>query len=204
MNYLGDFKAGQTVIVPWESSAASGASANPSANGTLVVYKDDNTTESTAGLTSSIAFDGVAGVHVEKIDLSADGTFYAAGHDFTVVRKTMTIDGVTVSAVVGVFSIENRNNKVDVTKLNGDATAAGKFAKAAKAALSGTVVSGTNSTTHMTTDVSITSDLNGAIIYWTSGGLTGTRRDVTGYTSGAFDFAATSVAPQVGDTFDIF
>jgi hypothetical protein len=78
MNYLGDFKAGQTVIVPWESSAASGASANPSANGTLVVYKDDNTTESTAGLTSSIAFDGVAGV--EKL-LYADAADVAGARE---------------------------------------------------------------------------------------------------------------------------
>ncbi len=76
------------------------------------VYKDDNTTESTTGITTtfSTGFDGVVGLVSVKIDTSADGTFYAAGHDFSIVVTGGTADGVSIiGEVVGYFSIQNRS-----------------------------------------------------------------------------------------------
>ncbi len=45
-----------------------------------------------------------------KIDTSSDGTFYAAGHDFSVVVTAGTADSVSIiGEVVGYFSIQNRS-----------------------------------------------------------------------------------------------
>ncbi len=75
------------------------------------IYKDDSTTQSTTGITTTFltGFDNVVGLVSVKIDTSQDGTFYAAGHDFSVVVTAGTADSVSiVGEVVGYFSIQNR------------------------------------------------------------------------------------------------
>ncbi len=77
----------------------------------LSVYKDDSVTESTSGITTTFSggFDGNAGLVSVKIDTSSNGTFYAAGHDFSVVVTAGTADSISIiSEVVGYFSIQNR------------------------------------------------------------------------------------------------
>ena len=65
-------------------------------------------TESTAGITLAVDFDGVTGLNNVLIDLSADA-FYATGADYMVVITTGTVDSVSVvGEVVAHFSIENR------------------------------------------------------------------------------------------------
>jgi hypothetical protein len=105
--YLGDFKEDSTVYFCWDTNSKSGASITRATNGAIKVYKDDGTSESTAGLVDTEDFDGLTGVHNCKIDLSAD-SFYARGHDYTVVLAGAVIDGETVNAVLASFSIENR------------------------------------------------------------------------------------------------
>ena len=104
--YLGDYKSGSTVYLCWSSCSKLGASITRATNGTISVYKDNNTTQSTAGITDTEDFDGLTGVHNCKIVLS--DAFYAAGHDYTVVLAGAVIDGETVNAVLAQFSIENR------------------------------------------------------------------------------------------------
>jgi len=105
-SWLGDVAAGATVYGKWSTNAATGAAANPSVDGTLIVEKDGNTT-TTAGVTDTRGVGGV-GVHTFAIDTSADG-FYATGHDFAVWLRGATIDGVAgINAVVGQFSIQHR------------------------------------------------------------------------------------------------
>lgn len=106
-DYLGDFKKDATLYFCWGTSDKSGASITRATNGTIRVYKDDGTTESTAGVTDTEDFDSAAGIHNCKIDLSADA-FYATGHDYSVVLAGATIDGEAVNAVLATFSIENR------------------------------------------------------------------------------------------------
>jgi len=77
--YLGDYVTGATVAFTWDTNAASGASITRATNGTVSVYKNNGTTQSTAGVTDTEDFDGLTGVHACTIDLSADGTFYASG-----------------------------------------------------------------------------------------------------------------------------
>jgi hypothetical protein len=105
--YLGDFKEDSTVYFCWDTNDKDGASITRATNGTVKVYKDDGTGESTAGITDTEDFDGITGVHNCKIDLGADA-FYAAGHDYSVVLTGATIDGETVNAVLATFSIEAR------------------------------------------------------------------------------------------------
>jgi hypothetical protein len=105
--YLGDFKENSTLYFCWDTNDKNGASITRATNGTIKVYKDDGTAETTAGITDSEDFDSITGVHNCKIDLSADA-FYAKGHDYSVVLTGAVIDGETVNAVLATFSIENR------------------------------------------------------------------------------------------------
>jgi len=105
--YLGDFKKGSAVYFCWSTQDKNGASITRSVDGTIKVYKDDGTTECTAGITDTEDFDGLTGIHNFKIDLSSDA-FYAGGHDYIVVLSGATIDGETVNSVLATFSIENR------------------------------------------------------------------------------------------------
>jgi hypothetical protein len=112
MSYLGDIAAAQVLYFHFTTRQFSTGAPITSASLAISVYKDDSTTQSTAGITTTFTsgFDSVAGLVSVKIDTSADGTFYAAGHDFSVVITTGTADSVSiVGEVVGYFSIANRS-----------------------------------------------------------------------------------------------
>lgn len=106
--YLGDFNPGDTVRFMWNSNDSNGASITRSTNGTISVYQNGNTTQSTTGVTDTEDFDSLTGVHLVAVDTSADGTFYAAGRDFAVVLSGATIDTRSVNAVIAHFSIQAR------------------------------------------------------------------------------------------------
>lgn len=108
--YLGDFTPTSVVRGYWNSNAVAGGSITRATNGTISVYKDGNTTQSTAGVTDTEDFDTLTGVHLVAIDTSADGTFYSAGSDFAVVLSAATIDGVTINAFLFGFSLHNRSH----------------------------------------------------------------------------------------------
>jgi hypothetical protein len=107
MIYLGDYAEDSTVYFCWSTNSKEGASITRATNGTIQVYKDDGTTQSTAGITDTEDFDSLIGIHNCKIDLSSDA-FYATGHDYSVVLSGAVIDGETVNAVLAIFSIEKR------------------------------------------------------------------------------------------------
>lgn len=105
--YLGDYKEGDTVYFCWSTNDKDGAAVTRATDGTIKVYKDDGTTESTAGIADTEDFDSTTGIHNCKIDLSADA-FYGPAHDYSVVLAGAEIDGETVNTVLAIFSIENR------------------------------------------------------------------------------------------------
>lgn len=73
----------------------------------LEVYKN-STTQSTAGITLTVDYDGKIGLHHVVIDLSSDA-FYAAGEDYSVVIAAGTVDGISVVGTeIAYFSIQNR------------------------------------------------------------------------------------------------
>ncbi|KKM03220.1 hypothetical protein LCGC14_1776580, partial [marine sediment metagenome] len=108
--YLGDYKEDETLYFNWDTNDGEGASITRATNGTIRVYKDNNVTQSTAGITDVEDFDSLTGVHNCRIVLT--DAFYVTGSDYSVVLVGAVIDGQTVNAVLATFSIENRLNSV--------------------------------------------------------------------------------------------
>jgi hypothetical protein len=112
VNHLGNFKAEQTV--DFKFTTVSGVTPFTLA-GTpaLAVYKANGTTQSTAGITLSVDFDGVTGLNHVRI-LTTDA-FYAADNDYQVVITAGTVNGTSVVGyVVGSFSILNRPAHLEI------------------------------------------------------------------------------------------
>lgn len=125
MKYLGDFPVGGRVSDLWNTQAADGASITRSTDGSLRVYKANATIgtwqtqrSSSAGITEQEDFDSMTGVHAYTIDLSddTDAGFYAAGGEYQVVYQGMTIDGMSVNAVIASFSIERAGGALAMLK----------------------------------------------------------------------------------------
>lgn len=108
MNYLGDFASNSTVRGKFNTRQSDGTPITLAGSPTLAVYKDSGTTESTAGVTLTVDFDGRTGLHDFVVVLS--DAFYAAGSNYQVVLTAGTVDGVSVVGVkIAEFSIENRS-----------------------------------------------------------------------------------------------
>lgn len=106
--YLGDFLVGDNVYHKWNTSDSNGASVSRTTSGTMVVYRDNETTETITGVLDVPDFDGTTGTHHLTIDVSTSTTFYAAGHDYFIDILGSVIDSQTVHPSIASFSIENR------------------------------------------------------------------------------------------------
>lgn len=136
MRYFGDYAANATIYFDFSTQKADGTPITLAGTPALAVYKDDNTTQSTAGITLTVGFDGVTGMHNVKLELT--DAFYATGHDYSVQITQGTVDGVSVAGrVLGHFSIQNRYSQAipligtPVALDGGAATLAGMLAKLA-------------------------------------------------------------------------
>ena len=125
MQYLGDYTEDYaTLNFKFSTHKADGTPATLSGTPAISVYKANSTTQSTAGITLTVDFDGVTGLNNVLIDLSADA-FYATANDYSVVITTGTVDSVSVvGTVLAHFSIENRTQKADLVKLGGNTQSA--------------------------------------------------------------------------------
>lgn len=105
--YIGDFPQ-DSVIYAKVSSRGSAGPATLGGTPSVTVYKGNSTTQSAAGVTLTVDFDGVTGLHQLAIDTSSDA-FYESGYDYSVVVVQGTVDGVSVAGeTLVVFSIVNR------------------------------------------------------------------------------------------------
>lgn len=99
---LGDFAPGTTAIcgqfTTWNSSTF--APATLAGTPALSVYKigdgTNSTTESTTGVTHAEDVDSRTGLNRVCVDTSADGTFYSAGAQFSIIITTGTVNSVSV------------------------------------------------------------------------------------------------------------
>lgn len=108
-DYQGDFTAGKTVRVFFNTQDTTGAPITL-ASGAISVYKDGGTTETTTGVTLTTDFDSRTGLHLVAVDTSADGTFYSGGSDFEVVITAGTVNSISVvGKSVAKFSLSNRS-----------------------------------------------------------------------------------------------
>jgi len=120
MQYLGDYAEDYaTLNFKFSTHKADGTPIALAGTPAISVYKANGTTQSTAGVTLTTDFDSVTGLNNVLIDLSADA-FYAVANDYQVVITTGTVDSVSVvGTVLAHFSIENRFQEADVTKIAG-------------------------------------------------------------------------------------
>lgn len=113
VSFFGDYDMTETVYIPFNTFSSDDPSASVTitdlAAADVEIHKDGGTTQrsSDAGVTVSIDFDSVTGNHMVSIDLSdnSDAGFYSAGSTYQVRMEGTTIDGATVNAWIGAFSI---------------------------------------------------------------------------------------------------
>lgn len=125
--YYGNFAEDATVFVVLNSFSSNDPSASVTItnfiNTDVHIHKDNGLTQrnNAAGITVSVDFDGITGGHQIVIDTSDDtvGGFWVTGADYFVRIEGVTIDGATINSFVAHFSIENRFNEVNVTKILG-------------------------------------------------------------------------------------
>lgn len=108
--YLGDFAAGDTIDFMFTTYRPStGVPFTLGGTPAVSVYKDNSTTQSTAGITLTASFDSVTGLNHVRITTSSDGTFYADGSTFECVITTGTVDGVSVvGSCIGRFTLRDQ------------------------------------------------------------------------------------------------
>ena len=138
MEYQGDYAEDATVYIMFNTFTSN----DPSASSTITdfintdvhIHKDNGLTQrnNAAGITVSVDFDGITGSHMIVIDTSDDtvGGFWVTGSDYFVRIEGTTVDGATINAVVGHFSIENRFNQTVVPDAAGVAATPAEVATA--------------------------------------------------------------------------
>lgn len=120
---VGDFNAAAVVYLTFSTTGTTGAPLTLAGTPAVSVYKDGNTTETTTGVTLTVDYDSVTGLHHVAIDTT--DSFYAVGSSFQVVITTGTVGGTSVVGhVIGFFSIE-RKPKVNVTQISSAAVNTG-------------------------------------------------------------------------------
>lgn len=111
--FYGDYDTTETVNIPFNTFTSDDPSASSTitdlAAGDIEIHKDGSTTQRSSdnGVTVSINFDSVTGNHMVHIDLSdnSDAGFYSAGSRYAVRMEGTTVDGATINAWIGAFSI---------------------------------------------------------------------------------------------------
>lgn len=118
--YLGDYVDDATVDFCFTTVNTSGAPTQLAGTPAISVYKDNNTTQTTTGVTLTVDFDSVTGLN--HVRIATTDAFYATGTDFHVVITTGTVGGTSVVGYcVAQFSIEKRRADANVTKFGGTA-----------------------------------------------------------------------------------
>jgi hypothetical protein len=113
MKHLGDYDASTVIYGKFTTfQPTTGAPFTLAGSPALSVYKDNSTTQSTAGVTLTPDFEGggVPGFNHFAIDTSADGTFYSVGSFFDIVVTAGTVDSVSVvGSVVASFTLRKNS-----------------------------------------------------------------------------------------------
>lgn len=111
MAYIGDITLGDTIDFKFSTVGTTGAPTTLAGSPVVSAYVDNSTTQLTAGITLSVDFDAVTGLHnVRVVASGANG--YAAQTNVDLVITAGTVGGTSVVGyVIGSFSIENRSTQ---------------------------------------------------------------------------------------------
>lgn len=117
--YLGDYIAGTEINFKFTTFSPIAGAPSALTSGSVRVYKGSSATEVTTGVTLTTDVD-VAGLNHVTIDTS--DAWYATGNDYSVVLYAGTVASTSVAGTtLKTFSIENRNVKADLRKIDGTA-----------------------------------------------------------------------------------
>jgi hypothetical protein len=106
--YIGDFSKNDTITFMFTTFRPStGAPFLLAGTPVVSVYKDNNTTQDTAGVTLTTNYDGVTGLNFVSISTSTG--FYVDGSSYECVITTGTVDSVSVvGSCVGRFTMRDQ------------------------------------------------------------------------------------------------
>ena len=109
MSYIGDFALESTFDTKFTTVSTAGAPTTLAGTPVISAYVDNNVTQLTAGITLTVDFDAVTGLHnVRVVATAANG--YASGGNYQLVITTGTVSGTSVVGyVVAEFSIQARS-----------------------------------------------------------------------------------------------
>src|SRR3989304_6310115 len=108
MGYVGDIRLGDTIDVKFATVSTIGAPTTLAGTPAVSAYPGNSTTQLTAGITLTVDFDAVTGLHNVRV-VATSGNGYATATNYSLVITTGTVGGTSVVGyVVGEFSIENR------------------------------------------------------------------------------------------------
>jgi len=122
--YYGDFAEDDTVDIPFNTFTSNDPSASCTItdllNTDIHIHKDGGVAQrnNAAGITVSVNFDGITGNHLVKIDTS-DNTvagFWVTGSEYSVRMEGTTVDGATINAWIGTFSVERAGGALALLK----------------------------------------------------------------------------------------
>jgi len=152
----------------------------------------------------TVQIDEGTGEGQERIITAYNGTTKVA-----TVNTAWLVNPDTTSAYVveGALVVAGNRVTANMDQINGNATSASNLQKSTIALEPGAAITGTLSTTQMTTDLTEATDDHyiGRIIIWISGVLKNQATDITGYVGATkmLTFTATTEAPADTDTFVI-
>ena len=106
MSNFGDIQQGDPVNAFFSTSDQAGAAATIT-SGSVIIFKDGTTSNSTSGATLTVDVNSLTGFHRVTITTSSDASFYSVGSTFSVVVAG-TVDSQSVRAVIGTFSVQAR------------------------------------------------------------------------------------------------
>lgn len=119
MSYYGDFTVGSNIKIRFNTRTMAQSPTTFAGTPAIAIYSDSST-ESNAGITLTVDYDGRTGLNYVEIDTSADAVFYIAGRDYDVVVTAGTVDGMSVvGEKIASFSIQNRCVSTVTGNVNG-------------------------------------------------------------------------------------
>jgi len=134
-------------------------------------------------------------------------SYVASGPTLNLEEAPFGAEAPTTSDKVTIIAIPESTTPVDanMTQMDGETSPVTNLAAAADAIIRGSAVTGTLSTTVMTTDLTGYADdeLIGATVVWKSGTAAGQRSTITDYASsgGTITYDVIATAPANADTF---
>lgn len=107
--YHGDIRLGDTIDIGFDTVSTAGVPTTLAGTPVISAYIGNSTTQLTAGITLTVDFDGVTGMHNARVVATA-ANGYAAQTNVCLRITTGTVGGSSVVGyTIGSFSIENRN-----------------------------------------------------------------------------------------------